>query len=109
MEPLPGRTADDFDSPLDPGITAAVLALRTAGVETFESCQGGEGHAYPQPTVRFYGERPEGYRAAAVALQKGFDVLALRRVWPINDGELTGPWWELTFATTAPDGQLATA
>ncbi len=28
-----------------------VEVLRAAGVETFESCEGGAGHSYPEPTV----------------------------------------------------------
>jgi hypothetical protein len=40
---------------LDPGIAPYVDALRAEGVETFESCEGGDGHAYPEPTVRFAG------------------------------------------------------
>ena len=86
-----------FDPPLDPGISQAVLALRRADVETFESCEGGIGHAYPEPTVRFYGEVAEGFRALATALHAGLPVAELRRVWPVHDGEPTGPWWELTF------------
>src|SRR5713101_1308114 len=89
-----------FDPPLDSGITHAVEVLRNAGIETFESCQGGEGHTYPQPTVRFHGEQPEGYRALSVALYAGLPVKELRRVWPVLDGEPTGPWWELTFSPT---------
>ena len=87
-----------YDPPLDPGISAAVRSLNAAGVETFESCQGGPGHAYSQPTVRFRGDRSEGYKALAAALQAGLSVAELRRVWPILDGEATGPWWELTFS-----------
>jgi hypothetical protein len=30
----------------------------------------------------------------------GLPVTELRRVWPILDGEPTGPWWELTFSPT---------
>ena len=85
------------DPPLDPGIAGAVAALRGADVETFESCQGGPGHAYPEPTVRFYGSQSEGFRALGVAMRAGFPVVALRRVWPVLDGEPTGPWWELGF------------
>ena len=44
---------------LDSGIRDAVRILAEAGVETFESCQGGEGHAYAEPTVRFHGDRDE--------------------------------------------------
>lgn len=92
-------TADD--SQLDAGIMPYVEALRAFGIETFESCQGGQGHAYPEPTIRFHGDRAEGYRALGVAMQRGLPVAELRRVWPINDGEPTGPWWELTFASPA--------
>lgn len=88
----------DFDSPLDPGIRPAVELLVKAGVETFESCEGGPGHAYPEPTVRFHGGRYAGFRAFSVAMDHGLPVAELRRVWPICDGEPTGPWWEMTFA-----------
>jgi hypothetical protein len=87
----------EFSPPLDKGIAQAVIALRNAGVETFESCEGGIGHSYSEPTVRFHGGRAEGFRALAAAMQAGLNVADLRRVWPINDGEPTGPWWELTF------------
>lgn len=90
-----------YDSPLDAGIRDAVQVLVEGGIETFESCEGGSGHAFPEPTVRFHGDSAEGYRALAVALQGGLGVLDLRRVWPVIDGEPTGPWWELTFRTTA--------
>src|SRR6187402_3220864 len=91
---------ETYDPPLDPGIAAAVSALRKAGVETFESCEGGPGHAYAEPTVRFHGQQPEGFRALAAAMAAGLNVAGLRRVWPICDHEPTGPWWELVFAPT---------
>lgn len=89
-----------FDPPLDKGIEREVMTLKDAGVETFESCEGGKGHAYLEPTVRFHGERAEGFRALAVALQYGLKVRSLRRIWPVNDGEPTGPWWEIVFVPT---------
>lgn len=92
-----------FDPPLDEGIRRYVEALAAAGIETFESCQGGEGHAYPEPTVRFHGGRGEGFKALAIAFQWGFPVASLRRTWPVNDGEPTGPWWELTFVESHPE------
>lgn len=82
---------------LDPGIAPYVDVLRAVGVETFESCQGGEGHAYPQPTIRFGGDPSEGFRALAVALQHDFPVRAIRRYWVVRDGEPHGPDWEITF------------
>ena len=91
---------DRYDPPLDSGISDAVERLNAVGIETFESCEGGRGHAYPEPTIRFHGEQPEGLRALAAALEKGLGVTALRRVWTIQDGEPTGPWWEMTFSPT---------
>ncbi len=82
---------------LDDGIAEAVKILIYGGIETFESCQGGKGHTYPEPTIRFHGQRSEGFRALAIAQDQGLRVKAIRRAWPITDGEPTGPWWEMTL------------
>jgi hypothetical protein len=87
----------DPGEPLDPGIAPYVELLYANGVETFESCEGGEGHAFPVPTIRFHGQRDEGFRALALALQRSLPVRDLRRAWSIEDGEPVGPHWELTF------------
>jgi hypothetical protein len=88
--PVPGR--------LDIGIRKAVERLQASGIETFESCEGGDGHAYPEPTVRFYGTPEAGWRAVGVCLAYGFPVASLRRAWNILDtNEPTGPHWEITF------------
>jgi hypothetical protein len=88
---------EKFDSPLDPGIESIVRTLRKYSVETFESCDGGKGHAYPEPTVRFHGNYAEGFRALSAALNEGLQVNCLRRIWPVIDWEPTGPYWEMTF------------
>lgn len=85
------------EMPIDAGIAEAVAVLRRGGVETFESCEGSLGHALPEPTIRFHGDRSAGWHALSVAQDHGLDVVALRRAWPIVDGEPTGPWWEMTF------------
>lgn len=82
---------------LDSGIREAVLIFRENGIETIESCEGGTGHAYPEPTVRFVGGKEEGYRALSVALKNNLRVIELRRVWPVQDDEPTGPYWDMTF------------
>ena len=87
--------------PLDEGIAQYVDILRGAGVETFESCEGGAGHVFPEPTVRFHGSRAEGLRAISVAIERGLPVYGLRRLWTVDDGELTGPVWELVFREKA--------
>jgi hypothetical protein len=63
--------SEEFDPPLDPKIAKHVMVLRSAGIETFESCEGGDGHAYPEPTVRFHGGKAVGLRALAAALEGG--------------------------------------
>ncbi len=88
----------EFWPPLDKGIEKEVNILFSNGIETFESCQGGEGHSYPEPTVRFHGDNSEGFKALAIAIQNGLSVVSLRREWEMINGELTGPWWEMTFA-----------
>lgn len=82
---------------LDKEVRDTVFLLRKNGVETFASCQGGDKHSYPEPTIRFFGQREEGYRAAAIALAHGLPIRAVRRTWPIEDGELHGPYWEMVF------------
>jgi hypothetical protein len=41
-------------------IAEAVNILNDAGIETFESRQGGDGHRFPEPTIRFYVAMAEG-------------------------------------------------
>jgi hypothetical protein len=88
---------------LDPGIARYVDILDAHGVETFESCQAGDGHCFPEPTIRFYGDIGYGgWGALEVALTHGLPVAALRRYWTISRGEPVGPNWEMTFRQAAP-------
>jgi hypothetical protein len=86
-----------FEPPLDEGIREIVITLASNGVETFESCQGGLGHSFAEPTVRFEGSAGEGLRALSVALDHALPVFRLRRAWGVVDGLIHGPWWEMTF------------
>lgn len=88
--PVPGK--------LDAGIEKAVRCLQSADIETFESCEGGPGHAYSEPTIRFYGTPEAGWRAVGVCLSCGLPILSLKRIWDILDSnEPTGPHWEITL------------
>lgn len=89
-KPRPGK--------LDLGIRKAVEILQAGGVETFESCEGGKGHAYLEPTVRFHGTTAAGWHALSVCKDHGLPIAALRRIWCILDEEPTGPYWEITFS-----------
>jgi hypothetical protein len=86
---------------LDAGIEHYVAILKSQGVETCQSCQGGPGHAYLEPTVDFLGGREEGPRAVAAALSYGLPVAELRRKWDVHNGEMEGPIWSMTFKVTA--------
>ena len=88
----------DLELDLDAGIAPIVLIFRQAGIETFESCEGGTGHPFPVPTIRFHGGRGDGVCAYSVAMNHDLPMVELRRVWDILDGEITGPFWEATFS-----------
>jgi hypothetical protein len=88
--PVPGK--------LDRGIASAVQILQDHGIETYESCEGGPGHAYTEPTICFHGADAAGWRALATCFSYYLPVLALQRVWYVQNGnEPTGPKWELRF------------
>jgi hypothetical protein len=95
------RPSDRLSGPskgLDPGIREAVERLQTEGIETFESCEEGPGHAYPEPTIRFYGRPEAGWRALAICFDYRLPVVCLRRIWDVLDtNQPTGPYWEITF------------
>lgn len=106
----------EFDgSGLDRGIRLIVEALVRAGVETVESCEGGDGHHWKRPTVLFRGDAADGYYALAVALKHNFPVWQLRRTWVVRGGitgistaELQEPLWELVFIPTGARGNQRT-
>jgi hypothetical protein len=86
------------DRPIDLGIVRQVKVLMDSGIETFESCQGGEGHAMSRPTVRFHGGADAGWRALSTCITFDLPVLALHRSWDVTPtGEPTGPYWEIVF------------
>ena len=91
------KHAKKFSPPLDPGVKRYVEILVKGGIETFESCEGGKGHSFPEPTIRFHGGRGQGFRALAIAHEHALPVSELRRTWSIIDGEPTGPSWEIVF------------
>lgn len=85
---------------IDSGILHLVDFLRHNKVETFESCEGGEGHIFEVPTIRFGGTKAEGLRVISLAMQFDLGADELRRYWNLIDGELTGPEWEITFKSS---------
>ena len=91
LEPIEGL------EDLDPEIAEIVNKLRSWGVPTFESCQGGPGHCRQYGFVRFQGSVGEALRYLGIVLDHKWIVMELRQVWDISDGHPDGPYWELTF------------
>lgn len=95
---LMGNTTRKVSYGLDSGIKEYVERLQDCGIETFESCEGGPGHAYPEPGVRFHGGPGAGWRALAVCLDYQLPIKTLRRIWHVLDtNNPTGPYWEIVF------------
>lgn len=96
-ETVPRSLFIPMDSVLDPKIEKYVRILQANGIETFESCQAGEGHCFLEPTIRFHGNQYAGWQALSIALVHAFPISELRRYWSIQDGEPVGPKWEMTL------------
>jgi hypothetical protein len=100
--PIPYAEIEPY---LDLGIRPIVALLRAHHIETVESCEGGTGHCFPVPTVRFSGDRTIGFRAFALATEHGYAIADLKRCWSIVDGEPVGPEWEMTLARRGAPGE----
>lgn len=108
---------EDLFLDVDELIRPAVLILNKHGFKTFESCQGGEGHCYPQPTIRFEGSEFDLIRAYEVCEIYKLPVYEAKRVFRkvplyINDNTpnvcLIGNTWdkplnEITFLSVITD------
>lgn len=70
-----------FPFSIDPLILPAVEVLNNHGFKTFESCQGGEGHAFLEPTVRFEGDEFDLIRAVDICKSYGLIVSEGRRIF----------------------------
>ena len=88
---------------LDPGVRPYVKALRDSGIETIESCEGGEGNHSDLPWIRLGGkEFDAGLKAVSVSLYHGLPVTELRRVWYVGEDNMEGPDWHVIFSRRAP-------
>lgn len=81
--------------PMDPGIICAVRIFQEHGIETCQSCQGGEGHSYEWPTVDIYGQP---WKALDVANTHDLSVIAISEQFGIYDGRPTEHFWRVEFS-----------
>lgn len=87
---------------LDPGIRFAVRVLHASGFETCQSCQGGKGHSYLEPTVEMIAtsDDADGFGAVAALQSYGLPVAAVAIVWPVRHGLPYEKNWRITFFKT---------
>lgn len=89
---------------LDPGIRFAVRVLHANGFETGQSCQGGDGHAYHEPTIEWPALGDDAGFGALDALQSyGLPVNSVSIVWLIRNGVPFEKNWRVTFRQTMED------
>lgn len=90
------RRMHEISEPLDPGIVPVVELLRQAGINTFSSCQGGEGHMFATPTVRITPIDPQNMsgeinRIAQLLASAGYSGYYLKQVEAYQTEPV--PWW----------------
>lgn len=95
----------EFYAELDEGIRFPVRVLHAAGFDTCQSCQGGNGHPYNQPTVEMVagGHDSEGFGALAALNQYGLLVAEIAIIWPVASGLPYEKLWRITFTKTFED------
>jgi hypothetical protein len=96
---------DDY-SGLDVGIRFAVRVLHARGIETCQSCQGGDGHAYDYPTVDLPApvRGAQGFEAVSLLAQYGLPVQRVALVWDLDDRALPyAVCWRVELREAAPE------
>jgi hypothetical protein len=96
---------ESFYEGLDPGIRFAVRVLHAAGLETCQSCQGGPGHAYLEPTVDLIAGADDAVGFAALAALHGYGLLVanVSITWPVRHGVPYEKLWRITFVRSMGD------
>lgn len=72
-----------------------VRIFREHGVETCQSCQGGEGHSYRYPSVDILNGP---WKALDVANDYGIPVIRIGHLWSIRNGEPEETIWRIEFS-----------
>jgi hypothetical protein len=97
--------SEEFYAALDLGIRFAVYVLHAAGIDTSQSCQGGEGHAYHRPTIEIAaGDHcVEGFAALAALEAYGLHVSEVALAWPVQHGMPYEKNWRIELAASCEE------
>lgn len=111
MKPAPIRwdkiMSESFYKTLDDGIRFPVRILHAHGFDTCQSCQGGKGHAYLEPTIDMVAGGKgdvEGIAALGPLAQYGLPVSTIGLIWNIDEGLPYEKLWRITFSRDMRDG-----
>jgi hypothetical protein len=91
---------------LDVGIRFAVKVLHARGIDTCQSCEGGDGHSYDRPTIDMSAssDGAEGFAALAALVAYGLPVQDVSLVWSVNrQGLPYDHLWRVTFWKPMPE------
>jgi hypothetical protein len=96
---------DGFYKAIDPGVRFAVRVLHAAGFETCQACQGGDGHAYHEPTVEMIAsaDDAQGFGAGAALQVYRLPVSKIGLTWNIRNGLPYEKLWSIVFSKTMED------
>lgn len=105
---MPVRTLvqpERFYEAIDGGIRFPLKVLHAAGLETCQSCQGGEDHSYDRPTIDMIwaGHNGAGFIAADALAAHGLRVQDVSIVWRIEHAVPVEAVWRVTLWEPAPD------
>jgi len=98
--------SDEFYAGIDAGIRFAVRVLHADGIETCQSCEGGQGHAYEEPSIDLRADGPHrasGFRALSALADYGLHVRRVELVWDVVDDLPTERIWRIVLRKAHPD------
>jgi len=95
-------TDEWYADKVDAGVRYPVRVLHAHGIETAQSCQGGAGHAYHEPTIDLpaQGSDALGFAALAALRDNGVDVLDVALVWSVVGGLPHQKLWRVQLRAT---------
>lgn len=97
---------ESFYRGIDPGIRFPIRVLHAHGFDTCQSCQGGKGHAYLEPTIDMAAGGAgdvEGIAALGPLASYGLPVSTVGIIWNVDQGLPYEKLWRITFSRTMED------
>lgn len=93
---------EGFYQKLDKGIRFAVRVLHAKGFETCQSCQGGKGHCYNNPTIDLISSGDDSWGFAAISALQDYGIIVtdISLHWSVRNGFPYDRIWRIELANT---------